>query len=106
MTTNQTPIQEWLNKEKKEWGDDLWKWVQKIHNEKRAVYPMMTIFIRKLLSHQRTKIMEEIKEKINNRMKTMPRPSIEQWNEGITSGTTYITGADLVLVFEALKGVK
>jgi hypothetical protein len=41
-----------VEKEKKEWGNDLWKWVQKIHAENRATYPMMTIFIRKLLKKQ------------------------------------------------------
>jgi hypothetical protein len=41
------------------WEEELWKVVQKIHKEHRAIYPMMTIFIRKLLSSERETAYQE-----------------------------------------------
>lgn len=53
---------EQVEQEKKEWGNDLWKWVQKIHAGNRATYPMMTIFIRKLLASQKELIVKKARE--------------------------------------------
>lgn len=51
----------------------------------------------------RKDVIEQIKEEINKNMKSMPTPSMEQWNEGLTKGTTYITGIDLLPIFEKVS---
>lgn len=59
-----------LNKElleEKWWKDKLWKTVQEIHKDKRAINPMMIILIRKIIARvekQTTdKILKQLKDK-------------------------------------------